>query len=99
MAQKAAAPKKETARITLPPEGGAKPALPKATVKMQQTQPLVNRPAASIAPAAAMTAAPGPVMAPAGSDGAANIMSIAALVVSLVSLVLVFMAYSATAPQ
>ena len=52
LAQKAAAPKKETARITLPPEGGAKPALPKATVKMQQTQPLVNRSAPMLTPSA-----------------------------------------------
>src|SRR5687767_3387296 len=37
--QRGAVPKKETARITIPTEG-AKPALPKATVKMQQTQPL-----------------------------------------------------------
>jgi hypothetical protein len=100
LSQKAAAPKKETARITLPPEGGAKPALPKATVKMQQTQPLVNRPAASLTPAAPMTAVPGSgLVAPSGPDGAANVMSIAALVVALISLALVFMAYNATAPQ
>ncbi len=101
VAQKAAAPKKETARITLPPEGGAKPALPKATVKMQQTQPLVNRPAASLTPAAAVTTAALPVNA-AGSaapDGLANIMGIAAAVVSIISLALVWMAYSAASLQ
>jgi len=100
MSQKAAAPKKETARITLPPEGGAKPALPKATVKMQQTQPLVNRPAASLTPAAPMNTVPAQTsMGPSGPDSATNIMSIAALVIALASLVVVFMAYSATAPQ
>jgi len=98
VAQKAAAPKKETARITLPPEGAAKPALPKATVKMQQTQPLVNRPAAAINP---VTTAPLPAATNvvSGPDSATNMMSIAALVVALVSLALVFMAYSAAGPQ
>jgi hypothetical protein len=95
--QKAAAPKKETARITLPPEGGAaKPALPKATVKMQQTQPLRQAPAASITPAAITTAAAGgPAVGTGASDGAVNIMSIAALIVSLISLALVYFAFSA----
>ena len=61
LVQKAAAPKKETARITLPPEGTAKPALPKATVKMGQTQPLINRPSSASQPAAALTVAKAPV--------------------------------------
>ncbi len=99
-APKPAAPKKETARISLPAEGAAKPALPKATVKMQQTQPLVNKPAPALTPAAPITAAS---MAPAhavhagnaDADGTVNLMSIAALVVSLISLALVFFAYSA----
>src|SRR5436190_2005357 len=56
--QKAATPKKETARITLPAEGAAKPALPKATVKMQQTQPLQARPQSAISAAPAIQAAP-----------------------------------------
>jgi hypothetical protein len=43
MTMKATQPKKETARIQLPPE--PKP-LPKATVRMQQTQPLAQTPAA-----------------------------------------------------
>lgn len=41
-----ASPKKETARISLPSEApkSSAPALPKATVKMQQTQPLAKGP-------------------------------------------------------
>lgn len=42
-----ASPKKETARISLPSEApkSSAPALPKATVKMQQTQPMLKGPA------------------------------------------------------
>ena len=98
---KAAAPKKETARITLPPEGGAKPAMPKATVKMQQTQPLVSRPAPTLTQSSAMTPAPVVSTSPAmqveaGPDGMVNILAIVALVISLISLALVFLAYQAT---
>jgi len=100
--QRAASPKKETARITLPPDqGGSKPALPKATIKMQQTQPLVKGPGASVSsqtslqPVAALTtaslaSAPGE----AEPDGLVNILAIAALLISLISLGLVFWAYS-----
>jgi hypothetical protein len=96
--QKAASPKKETARITLPPEGG-KPALPKATIKMQQTQPLVKQApvgsASGLTPAPALaTMAAAPVEAE--PDGLVNILSIAALLVSLISLGLVVWAYSAS---
>jgi translation initiation factor IF-2 len=94
-AAKPAAPKKETARITIPAEGAAKAPLPKATVKMQQTQPLVNRPAPAAAPVAPISAAPAVGAAPAEADGTVNLMSIAALVVSIISLALVFFAYSA----
>ncbi len=98
---KAAAPKKETARITLPPEGGAKPPLPKATVKMQQTQPLVSRPAPTLNQSSAMTPAPVISGSPsmqmeAAPDGMVNILAIIALVISLASLALVFLAYQAT---
>ncbi|RYD60885.1 MAG: hypothetical protein EOP83_18390 [Verrucomicrobiaceae bacterium] len=82
----------------MPAEGAAKPALPKATVKMQQTQPLVNKPAPTMTPAASMTAAPSHAVVHTGSadaDGTINLMSIAALVVSLISLALVFFAYNA----
>jgi len=100
--QRAASPKKETARITLPPEGGGgKPALPKATVKMQQTQPLVKGPGASVSsqtslqPVAALTTA-SVATAPmeAEPDGLVNILAIAALLVSLISLGLVYWAFS-----
>ncbi len=98
--QRAAAPKKETARITLPPEGG-KAGMPKATIKMQQTQPLVRQPGASVTQSS-IQPAPSITTASAGSeetaaDGMVNILSIAALVVAAVSLALVFFAYSASA--
>ena len=99
---KAAAPKKETARITLPAEGsGAKPPMPKATVKMQQTQPLVSRPAPALTQSSAMTPAPAISSSPAmqmeaAPDGMVNVLAIVALVVSFVSLILVFLAYQAT---
>lgn len=99
--QRAAAPKKETARITLPPESG-KPALPKATVKMQQTQPLVKQPAASVASASSLQPVPTFAAAAVGApveaepDSMVNILSIAALLISLISLGLVFWAYSAS---
>jgi hypothetical protein len=92
--QKAAAPKKETARITLPPEG-AKPALPKATVKMGQTQPLVNRPTTA-APSAVIAAAPAAALAEAPADGGSPLLGIVSLVFSLVSFLLVLLAYSAS---
>lgn len=99
--QRAASPKKETARITLPPEGG-KPALPKATVKMQQTQPLVKQPAASVGSASSLQPAPAlstmaAVPVEAEPDGMVNVLSIAALLISLISLGLVFWAYSVSA--
>jgi hypothetical protein len=86
-----ASPKKETARITLPPEG-SKPPLPKATVKMQQTQPLVNRPPQSgITPAPLTTAVP---VAPA-DDTAIIGLAIAALILWLVALASDYLAFSA----
>lgn len=101
--QKAAAPKKETARITLPPEGG-KPGMPKATIKMQQTQPLIRTPGATVtqsgvspAPALATTTlAPAMAVSEPTSDGAVTVLSIFALVIALVSLALVFLAYNAS---
>ena len=96
--QRAASPKKETARITLPAEGGAKPAMPKATVKMQQTQPLVRQPSA-IQTSPTLQSAPAPVLqtVPAGPDTATTVMSIAALIFSLAALGLAFWGYSASA--
>lgn len=99
MTQKAASPKKETARITLPPEG-AKPGMPKATVKMQQTQPLVSRPAPALSQSG-ITQVPAisavSTQVEAEPDGAVNILSIAALIIALASCGLVFWAYSAAA--
>lgn len=98
---KATAPKKETARITLPPEGG-KPAMPKATIKMQQTQPLIKQPGAtvtqsSIQPAPTLTTTSlAAVPADAGSDSLVTILSIVALVASGIALGLVFLVYSAS---
>jgi hypothetical protein len=97
-----ASPKKETARITLPPEGG-KAAMPKATIKMQQTQPLVKQPGATISQSSiqpaptltttSMTAVP----AEAVSDSLVTLLSIVALVASAVALGLVYWVYSASA--
>jgi hypothetical protein len=88
--QKAGAPKKETARITLPDET-AKPPLPKATVKLQQTQPLVNR-AAVGATSVSLTQAITP--AEPANDFMLTAMSIAALVVSIAALAATFVAFS-----
>ena len=96
VAMKAAAPKKETARITLPPEGGSKPALPKATVKMQQTQPLGQRPQSAISSAPMLQAAPLAMQSAGGSaDPTINPLAIAALVLALAALATVYLAYSA----
>jgi hypothetical protein len=88
--QKAAAPKKETARITLLDET-AKPPLPRATVKLQQTQPLVNR-AAVAATSVSLTQAINP--AEPANDFTLTAMSIAALVVSIAALAATFVAFS-----
>ena len=97
MAMKSAQPKKETARITLPGDTGAKPALPKATVKMAQTQPLVSKPPASITQATSLTQAPQMPSGTAG-DPAVGPLSIAATVLAIAALVIVFMAFQAAAP-
>ena len=96
VAMKAAAPKKETARITLPPDGGSKPALPKATVKMQQTQPLGQRPQSAISSAPMIQAAPLAMQSAGGSaDPTINPLAIAALVLSLAALATVYLAFAA----
>lgn len=87
-----AAPKKETARITLPPEGAGKAQLPKATVKMGQTQPLVSRPQAALVAPAIKKNQDDLVAA---GDGTPAWMGIAALVASLAAFALVFMVFSA----
>jgi hypothetical protein len=96
--QKAASPKKETARITLPAEG-AKPGLPKATVKMQQTQPLAPRPSGiQQAPALAQVPSAAVSTAAAAADPLLTPLSIAAIVAALAALATVFMAMQASAP-
>ena len=100
--QKAAAPKKETARITLPPKA-AKPAMPKATIKMQQTQPLVKQPGAGAdaeqhppdARAGALDVRDDP--AEAVSDGTVNLLAHRLRSSCRHRLALVFFAYSASA--
>ena len=93
---KAAAPKKETARITLPPEGTSKPALPKATVKMQQTQPLGARPQSAIQSVPSIQAAPLSMQSSgASADPAINPLAIAALVLSLAALATAYLAFAA----
>ncbi len=92
--QKAAAPKKETARITLPQ--GAQGGMPKATVKMQQTQPLVRQPAASsIQTSPVIQSMPASYSSASSSpDATLNILAIVAFVISLGAAVLAFLSYS-----
>lgn len=86
---KPTAPKKETARIQVPPEPN--PAIPKATVRMQQTQPLVS------APAPALTAAAPAVINEVDTvaDPLIVPLSAGAFVLSLIAAVLSYLAYSA----
>ncbi len=91
--QKAASPKKETARIHIPPEA-AKAAMPKATVKMQTTQPLARQPSAMQAAPVFQPSTALALAEEAGPDSAMTMMSIAALIVSLAALGLSFWVYS-----
>lgn len=85
-------PKKETARIQIGSQ--QKPILPKATVKMQQTQPLAAAPAPSVAKATeSVTPASGSEAK--ASSAAITILSAAALAASAVAAVLAYLAYSA----
>ncbi len=93
---KSAQPKKETARITLPPDGGGRPALPRATVKMQQTQPLGARPQSAIQSAPMIQSAPLSMQTSgASADPAVNPLAIAALVLALAALATAYMAFAA----
>jgi hypothetical protein len=88
---KAAAPKKETARIQVAPE--ARRAMPQATIRMQQTQPLAapgTVPALRSAPAVA-AATP----ASTTEDPLIGILSWAALAASLVAAALGYLAFAA----
>ena len=89
---KAAAPKKETARISLPP--ASKPA-PQATIKMAQTQPL----AAAPVPAVRTTTTTTPAAVVTDSDEAADplvgILSWVVLIASIAAAAMAYLAYSA----
>ncbi len=87
-AMKAAAPKKETARISVAPE--SKP-MPKATIRMQQTQPLSSAPAPALRSAGGLAS----TAVVAEADPMVGVMSWIVLVVSLASAVLGYLAYSA----
>lgn len=91
-----ASPKKETARITpiaeAPLKGAASPRPP---VKIQQTQPLINRSAPSFAPSPTMTPA-AIVPVPVSSSKGETAMCIAAAILSMVSFGLVWLAYGAS---
>lgn len=95
--QKAAIPKKETARITLPPENApGKPALPKATVKLQQTQPLPSKPQSTIQAVPQFQGGSARnVDSDAEADSLLNPLSIGAAVLSVIALITVYMAYAA----
>jgi hypothetical protein len=63
---------------------------------MQQTQPLVNRPAPSLTPAAPLAhAAAGAGAGDADADPMLTPLSIAALVLSLVAVITTYLAFSA----
>lgn len=88
-----ASPKKETARIILPSDSprGA-PALPKATVKMQQTQPLRNAPSASLSQAMPSMSVDS---SPAKNDTAATALSVLAFLASGAALFFAYQVYTA----
>ncbi len=91
-----ASPKKETARINLPSDmPKSAPALPKATVKMQQTQPLSKSPAPAISQAM-------PTMSvdssPAKNDTVATVLSVLAFLASGTALWFVYTIFEAAKP-
>ena len=98
---KPASPKKETARISLPSEppkpGG--PALPRATVKMQPTQPLKAQPSgARPQPVVSVTSSGGQTVmsaSPASPDKATLVLSILAFVGAVAALVFAVLVYKA----
>ncbi len=113
---KPASPKKETARISLPTEvpKSSAPALPKATVKMQQTQPLMKSPpqasglqqpqpsSASGIRRAASPASVAPTIStpPAKADTIGMVLGLLALVGTIAAAVFAYLIYSAAAlPQ
>lgn len=92
-----ASPKKETARINLPsdaPKGSA--ALPKATVKMQPTQPLSKVPSPNISQAMPSMSVNS---SPATNDTAATALSVLAFLASGAALFFAYQVYTAAAPM
>jgi hypothetical protein len=103
---KPASPKKETARITLPSEApkSAAPALPKATVKMQQTQPLVKGPTSGTRSqplgATSQVSVAAPVdSSPAKADTVTLVLSVLAFLAALGAAFVSYSAYSAAEKQ
>lgn len=85
-------PKKETARIQVSAE--SKTVMPKATIKLQQAQPVTHAPAAAVRPAdtAALSMAAAPRRA--GYDWTDWALSIGLLVASFIAFVGSFLAYT-----
>ena len=99
---KPASPKKETARINLPTESskGGGPALPKATVKMQQTQPLSKSQPSGARPqtlttVTSVSSAAATSSSPAKADTATLVLSIVAFVAAAAAAVFAFLVFTA----
>ncbi len=90
---KPAQPKKETARIQIPPE--PKPMMPKATVRMQQTQPMTQTQPLAQAPSASIRTVETGMAATEAADPMVGVLSWAAVAVSLIALAISYLAYSA----
>jgi len=83
IAPRPTSPKKETARINLPSGANPAPALPKATVKMQQTQPLSKAPAPALSQSVALHQAAAAASAGTGNPDKVTLgLSIAAFVLA-----------------
>ncbi len=86
--QKPATPKKETARIQLPPEPKS---MPKATIKLEQTQPFQSRPAAQV-----------PMQVPVSSGDSGDglvVFSVLAFIGSAVACAVQVLAFLSGSPQ
>ena len=101
---KPASPKKETARISLPTDAskGGGPALPKATVKMQQTQPLSKAQPSGVRPqtmttVTSLSSAATTSTSPAKADTAMLVLSIVAFLAAAAAAVFAFLVYQAAA--
>lgn len=85
-----ASPKKETARIQVAPE--PKPPIPKATVRMQPTQPLATAPAPSVRTSTAPVAMT--AVDDEEEDSMTKMMSIVVAVAALISVVISYLAFA-----